>query len=275
LADDHGNRTPNEPNHAIVMFEDIDAARRVSQQLEDLRRDLQHVGRVNTMGQFAAGLAHELNQPLSAIMHDIDSAQVLIARDAASTTEIADVLKDIASHAERSGEIIRALRDLIQNDRTGVKPFLLQKLLEQTVVIMEPEAKAYGAQIVLRIDKGLFAVANRSQIAQVLVNLIRNSLEASTRDPVNACVVTIKATVKDEKLDILVEDNGPGIPKHLTPFSQFASTRPGGMGLGLSICKSLVEAKDGSIWYEEMKPRGTRFIIRLPCHFEENEETGK
>ncbi len=251
------------PDHALAIFEDLQETHNPDERLEYLKRDLYHVSRINLLGQFAAGLAHELNQPLGALVHDLDSAQFVLEEDDLDRDELRGILNDVDRHAHRAGEIIRALRDLIQKDMTDKNEFELDELLKQTLSIMEPEARMYNASIEVQQRSNFRVFGNRGQLAQVLVNLIRNALEALGFSGRSDGIIRITAAKRDAAIVISIEDNGPGFPAHIKPFVQFQSANQGGLGLGLSICKSLVEANDGTITYQPVQPNGTKFVIEL------------
>lgn len=252
------------PNHALMIFDDISETHRANEELDKLKQELLQVGGVNMLGQFAAGLAHELNQPLGAMLHDVDSAQLLLKNTNFRHVELAEILKDIDRNTKRAGEIIRALRDMIGKESGRTEPFLLLELLTQIKIIMEPEVKKLGAHISVQIEPNVQIWSNRNQIAQVLINLIRNSMEAAESYNITSCTVRIFSESKGNKAILRVEDNGPGIPDNIQPFTLFDTNRPEGMGLGLSICRSLVEGNGGSICYQRLKPRGAGFVIELP-----------
>jgi hypothetical protein len=261
------NHTGN-PDHALLVLDDITSARTAEDRLGELKRDLYHLGRVNVMGELAEGLAHELNQPLSAIIHDMDAVRYTLKADLADFHDVETILSDIDNHAMRAGDIIRGLRNLIRKDSGRKEVFDLAELLDQTCKLMAAEARQRGVQIVDQSSHPLSLLGNRSQLAQVLVNLIRNSIEALDRESGPAACLRVGYSSSMGKVELYVEDNGPGLPKGLDVFCKFQTTRSAGLGLGLSICKSLVEENGGTIVHEAVEPHGARFVITL------NQESG-
>jgi C4-dicarboxylate-specific signal transduction histidine kinase len=250
------------PDHALVLMDDIAVERNAENRLNALRNDLYHVGRVNVMGQLAEGLAHELNQPLSAIVHDIDSANFALRAPDVDLAELRVILRDIDSHAHRAGGIIRALRNLIRKEGDVEEVFDFGELLDQTRMLMDGEARQND--VVLDFGATLTLVrGSRIQLAQVLVNLVRNAIEALAAANVPKRVIKVRGSSEGPIATIVVEDNGLGFAAGRKPFTKFETTRPQGLGLGLSICQSLVEANGGTIRYERVDPQGARFVITL------------
>lgn len=252
-----------EPDHALAIFDDITDARSRETELQNLKRDAHRVWRINMMGEFAAGLAHELNQPLGALVHDVDTAQFILKEGEIDRHELNDILADIGNHTRRAGAIIRALRHMVEKDALSSKTFSLDDLLEQTFAIMDPEVHYHGVCLRKLNDTDVMIHASHSQITQVLINLIRNACEAISGGRIRDGTISISAQRSGSRVKLFVEDNGPGFPDHIKPFTQFASTNPAGMGLGLSICKSLIKANDGAISYAPVATGGTIFVIEL------------
>ena len=253
-----------EADHALAIFDDIEESRRAREDLERLRRDLNHVGRVNAMGEFAGGLAHELNQPLAALTHDIDTARMVLDEEVPDRQELRAVLGDVEAHAMRAGDIIRALRNVVRKEKGNLTPFDLADLTRQTLTLLEPEARELGVRVINETRRGVLVLGNRTQIAQVLVNLLRNSFEAMGRAQSERQSVRITQTLEAGMVSLVIEDNGPGFPSGVQPFSKFTTTKETGLGLGLSISQTLVQANEGTIRYEAVAPHGARFIVRLP-----------
>lgn len=259
MRDFNGN-----PEHAFAIFDDNEESKTSATRLQNFKRDMERIGRINLMGHFAASLAHELNQPLGALVHDVDSAKFVLKETDIDRVELEEILGDIDGHAQRAGEIILALRNIIDKDSQAKSSFELSDLLEQTQALLSPEAATCDVNLEAKFCGRCVIMGNRVQIAQALVNLIRNAMSALNSSDVHNKAVMLEATESDGQIVISVEDNGPGFPSHLTPFTQFETTKPDGLGLGLSISKSLVEANKGTITHMEGAGVGTRFEISLP-----------
>lgn len=258
LRDDKGGAL-----HSVVMLDDITVHKAQEQQISQLSRDLAHLARGNTMGQLASGLAHELNQPLTAIAQNADSAILTLQDQGHSDPELLEILTEIERQSLRAGEIIRALRGFIRKDEGSRVAFEIGDLLEQTRGLVRAEAVEAG--VVIDIPTGLMpkVMGNRVQIAQVLVNLMRNAIESIASDLKNERWVGVTTLVEGGKMTVSVQDSGPGISPSITLFNQFETTKAEGMGLGLSICRNIIESNGGTLWHESVGPRGAKFSFTL------------
>lgn len=263
------------PDHILAIFDDVNEAREASERVARLKRELSHASRVNVMGEFASGLAHELNQPLSAIVMDADTAQLTLAEQTAPDPELRDILREIETQALRAGEIIRALRNVVRKDKGILRPFDLGALAEETLALMEPEARDHGVALALDYtlgaDGAAQVVGNRTQIAQVIVNLLRNAIEAVSALERPDALVVLRLIDRGDEVEFEVEDNGPGLAGEGPMFTKFETAKADGMGLGLSICRSIVGNNHGRFWHETVTPQGARFCVALPAAPEESQ----
>ena len=262
LIRDHAGQ----PLHAVVTMDDITEGRVQEAQIQRLSRDLSHLARGHTMGQMAAGLAHELNQPLTAIAQNADAALVVMQKSGLCPEPLSEILHEIEAQSLRAGEIIRALRGFIRKDDGGRQVFDLEQLLDQTLRLLHAEITESGVQV----ETDLTALAgpvegNRVQVAQVLLNLIRNAIEAMAGERGNDRRILLAARSAAGQVVVSVSDTGPGFAPTAEPFTPFETSKPDGMGLGLSICRTIVEAHGGKIWHEPGQPRGSRFHFTLPA----------
>jgi PAS domain S-box-containing protein len=239
---------------------------RAETRLQQLRSELYHAARLSAMGQMAGALAHELNQPLSAAVNFGNAARRLLAGGDRSKIDPARRnLEDAAAQLLRAGQIIRRLRDFVSQGETEKRVEDLASMIEETSALALIGPAALGAEMRFCFDANASSVfADRVQIQQVLVNLMRNGLEAMTESQRRELVVTTTLRGK-ETVEISVADSGPGLApevvKHL--FEPFISTKRGGMGLGLSICRTIVEAHGGRLWTEPNPAGGTIFRFSL------------
>ncbi len=230
--------------------------------LGELRAELIHVSRVSELGQMVSALAHEVNQPLTAIGNYLRAGQRLArAGDAA---HVAAALEKAAAEATRANAIVRRLRDFIKKTDSVRRAEDLVAVLEETVALALVGADRRDVDVELRVDpQACAARIDKIQIQQVLLNLIRNAVEASAGA---ATLVIATAPVADAMIEISVADNGPGLPadvrEHL--FQPFVTTKSEGMGVGLSICHSIVEAHGGRIWAGDNAGGGTVFRFTVP-----------
>lgn len=254
------------PLHAVLTLDDVTQVKRAEAQIVQLEKDLSHLNRGNMMGEMASGLAHELNQPLAAIAQNADTALLVLGQQKQTDPELQVILGEIEAQALRAGDIIRALRSFIDKDKGTRIAFDFPLLLQQTLHLVQAEATEAGVIIQTGEMAGLPPVfGNRVQIAQVIVNLLRNAIEAiaSTPDDGGARLVTVDAAMVSGLACISVEDTGPGVPDGLDLFAKFETTKVAGMGLGLPICRSLVEANGGKIWHENRLSGGATFSFTL------------
>ncbi len=252
------------PLHVVATVDDITQRRISEEQISKLNRDLSHLARGEMLGQMAAGLAHELNQPLTAITQNADTA-LLTAKDlSAQNDELMKILKDLDQQAHRAADIIKALRNFARKGEEWKTPLDLDQLIGQTLRLVQPEATEHGVQIEVDCEKLPLVFGIRVQIAQVIVNLLRNAIEAIVSTGDNTKMIQIGAAVEGDYVLVSVDDSGPGVDPKLELFTQFETTKNNGMGLGLSICRSIVEAGGGQMWYEPSDDLGASFRFTIP-----------
>lgn len=255
--------SPEEPLVSAAI-RDISERRKLESQSRLLEQELAHVGRLDTMGQMAAGLAHELNQPLTAITQNADAANLMVKDMQTIHPELVATLKELEEQAHRAGEIIRALRGFVSKDDVSRSTFDLSELIEQTVRLLEAEAHKNDVTIALNINPMPKVVGARVQIAQVLVNLARNAIAAMRDSQTENAKLEIVANHTKDQLTIIVQDNGPGVSDDMVPFTPFETSKQDGMGLGLSISRAIIERHGGELWIDEKYSDGARFCISLP-----------
>jgi two-component system sensor kinase FixL len=233
-----------------------------------LLQRLTHVSRLATMGEMAAGIAHELNQPLTAIASYAQACDWLLARGSTDTAEIRDALQQITAQGLRAGEIIRRLRNLVRTPDTQRVLADCNSLVEELRGLALTDARVHNARLEMELAPGLPQVlVNRGEIQQVVLNLVRNAIEALEGVPPERRLIALRtAAGPDDTVEISVMDTGPGVdPKIIDRlFSPFVTTKPAGAGLGLAIARSIVEAHKGTLRYRPEGAGGARFLLRLP-----------
>jgi PAS domain S-box-containing protein len=252
------------PLHVVATVDDITNDKLAVSQIEKLNRDISQIARGKLLGQMAAGLAHELNQPLTAITQNVDAALLTAAERPGHDDELIQILKELDGQAHRAGDIIKALRGFARKDDELKVAFDFGQLLRQTLRLVQPDATENGIQIVVESEDLPNVVGIRIQTAQVLVNLLRNAIEAIANTGDNNKLITVTARSIDSYVQVCVEDSGPGVDQKLDLFAQFETTKIDGMGLGLSICRSMVESSGGKMWHEKCTDHGARFCFTLP-----------
>ncbi|SFR07371.1 cache domain-containing protein [Poseidonocella sedimentorum] len=250
-------------SYVVATIDDVTQARVSEEKIDELNRELAHVARQQIMGELATGLAHELNQPLTAITQTVDAAQYIVENRPEDSAEVAKLLGEIDQQTHQAADIIRALRGFIRKEDNRATRFSINELLEQARRLVLSEARRQSAEILLRPGPDVKVSAVRVQVAQVLVNLLRNAVEAMAEAGSPERKVVVSTRLGGDDLTIEVEDSGPGVSPDLRLFSQFETTKAEGMGLGLSISRTLIESNGGRIWYDNSE-RGARFSFTLP-----------
>jgi two-component system, LuxR family, sensor kinase FixL len=235
--------------------------------LKELQSEIVHVSRLSAMGEMAATLAHELNQPLAAMMNYAQATRRLLA---SSTLEEAERLRDLmtkaVAQADRAGQIIRRLRSFVAQDEIEHSLDDIGDVVNEACALALIGARSDGVDTVMLLADDLPAVVmDRVQIQQVLVNLIRNSLDA-TDDQEGRMITITTALGEDSTLVVSVADNGPGLDGEVAErlFQPFNSSKADGMGIGLSISRTIIEQHGGRIWATPNDGRGVIFSFTLP-----------
>ncbi len=238
-------------------------------QIGKMQAELIHVSRVSAMDTMASALAHELNQPLTSVVNYLQGSIRLIGGSADTDSLVRDGLEQALASAKRAGDIIRRLRDLVSRGVVNRQPEDVAQLIDEAVALGLIEAKLHGVSHRISIDgQPAPVVVDRVQIQQVIINLLRNALEAmSFMAQEKTREITISAAQKTpETVAISIADSGPGMDEEVlrSLFSSFRTTKEEGMGLGLSICQTIIEANGGNITGENRPVGGAVFRFTLP-----------
>jgi two-component system sensor kinase FixL len=252
---------------ATAFSKDITESKRAEQQARQHQADLAHVLRLNTMGEMAAGLAHEINQPLGAIANYARGCSRRLRDESIEAGALVPVIDEIGREALRAGEIIRRLRDLVRKEGPQQVPVDLNALIRESTRIIETEAHQSGIRLELALASDLPPVTCDSiQIEQVLLNLLLNGVEAvqAASNGERSLTVT-SAAAGAAAIEVAIRDSGGGVPDPPTDvFRPFFSTKPNGLGMGLSISRSIIEAHGGRLWATRNADRGSTFRFTLP-----------
>ena len=236
--------------------------------LQDLQSELAHVGRVSEMGTLASSLAHELNQPLTAVASYCESARELLDNnpDRETLDLVKEALSEAAQQSIRAGQIVRRLRDFMSTGETERHLESLQRLINEANALALVGSREHGIDVQLNLDPDADTVlVDRIQIQQVLVNLIRNAIDAMMDTQVRSLALRTKNDGHGF-VEVTIEDTGSGINDAIASqlFQPFVTSKQSGMGIGLSICRTIVEAHGGRIWFEPGANGGTAFHFTVP-----------
>jgi two-component system sensor kinase FixL len=259
-----------------MVVRDMTSLQEAERRSEELREQLTQVWSANSMGEMASVLAHELNQPLSAVTNYLRAARNLIARMELDDDDLIDAVARAGDQAVRAGEIIRTMRDLANRGGTLQKPESLSAMIGEVDFIIALMARDANVRLVYDLYKGDDTViADRIQIQQLMVNLARNAIEAVTKYPNRQINISTRLESEDQ-LVTTVEDSGPGIDESVSDrlFQPLASTKPEGMGLGLSISSAIVENHKGRIWVEPSRLGGAAFRFVLARAGDDGDRSG-
>ena len=254
---------------ALAGLRALRAQRTARRRAEELLR-LGQVARLNTLGELAAGMAHELNQPLTAVLANTQAAGRLLGEDPPELDTARTAMARAAEQARRAAAVVARLRRAIERpgDGPALQPVLLQEAVRNALHLLEPECARHAARVEFDADASppLRVQADPVALEQVLHNLLLNALQALDAMPAAERRIAITLAADGGQGRLVVEDSGPGIPDELLPrlFEPFFSTRDGGLGLGLSLSETLAAGMGGSLTAAHAAPRGARFTLALP-----------
>jgi C4-dicarboxylate-specific signal transduction histidine kinase len=243
------------------MKDDVDQGRQ-------LQGRIMHVSRLATIGEMAAGVAHEINQPLTAIATYAQACTRLLEMADPNLEEVRGALREIAAQAVRAGAIIRRLRNLVRSDQSERAPASINELIEEIRELVQADARVHDARLRFELAGDLpTATVDRVQIQHVLLNLLRNAFEALAEvGPQEREVVIRTARTKDGEIEMSVSDTGDGITPAVAErmFDPFYTTKVAGTGLGLPISSTIVRTHKGVLGHRANQPKGVTFFVRLP-----------
>ncbi len=252
----------------LASITDISERKRTELELAMQRNELAHLSRVTMLGELSGSLAHELNQPLTAILSNAQAAQRHIEREQIDLVEVREILGDIVEQDKRAGEVIRRLRALLQKGESQHQTLNLGDVVFDVLRLMRSDLINHGVEVVSRLDPDLPDVlGDRVQLQQVLMNLLINACDAMGGIPRERRSLEIRTETESGALRVSVIDTGPGFQPDFGDrlFEPFFTTKATGMGLGLAVCRTIIRSHGGEIWAEHNPSGGATFCFSLPA----------
>ncbi|HSG65906.1 MAG TPA: PAS domain S-box protein [Gammaproteobacteria bacterium] len=269
LALSVGEVAGGERRRFIGLVHDLSAERAAQEEAHRLQDRLAHVGRISLMGEMAAGLAHELNQPLSAIVNYSQAGRRLAERDGPSIEEVSDCFRRITEQALRAGHIIDKLRDFLRKEDVKSMTLSLNEVVLSTLKLIEADARLEGIPIISELAEDLPLVSgDLVQLQQVLLNLTRNAVDAMRDSPnKDEGIVLRTSRPTPAEVQVSVIDHGPGVPPQLVKsiFEPFVTTKRDGLGVGLAISRTIIRSHDGELFCRRNPSGGAIFGFKLPA----------
>ena len=251
---------------------DITARKQAELEVQQQRGELAHLSRVTMLGELSGSLAHELNQPLTAILSNAQAAQRFLAHDNTDLNEVRDILADIVAEDKRAGEVIRRLRLLLKKGEVQHQPFDINEVVREVLKLVRSDLVNQGMAVEAELAPALPEVnADRVQLQQVLLNLVMNACDAMAGGPAGDHKLIIRTELAgSEGIRVSVADRGVGLASENLEkvFEPFFTTKVQGMGLGLSVCRSIITAHGGKLWATNNPGRGATFQFTLPTGVE-------
>lgn len=248
------------------VIRDITGRKRAEKETQELRDNLAHLARVNTLGALSGSLAHELNQPLGIILSNAQAAQDLLARDPPDLTEVQSILADIVAADRRAGNVIGRLREMLKRGEVSFRPLQLNEIIEEVLNLTNSDLIGRGITVVRDLAADLPPIAgDRVQLQQLVLNLLLNGADAMADNESGMRRLHFQTRADGNRVQFSVRDEGVGLPKDAERlFEPFYTTKPHGLGLGLSICQAIVCAHHGRLWAEPHPDGGAVFRFELP-----------
>jgi PAS domain S-box-containing protein len=254
----------------VAFVLDLTERKHAADALRALQMDLAHANRLATMGQLAASIAHEVNQPIGAARNNAHAALRYLAGDPPDLAEVREAIECVVNDTYRAGDIISGIRDQVKKVPPCMTAVDVNEAIGEVIAIVRGELSKHRVSIQMRLAEGLSRVrADRVQLQQVMLNLILNAIDAIiTVDDESRDLVISTELSPTEGVQVAIGDSGPGVaPEHRDRiFESFFTTKPDGVGIGLSICRSIIDAHSGRLWVDAHQPRGAVFRFRLPAY---------
>jgi PAS domain S-box-containing protein len=245
---------------------DITLRKQAELEAHDLRNNLMHLSRVNTLGALSGSLAHELNQPLGIILSNAQAAQELLAQEPPDVAEVQDILADIVSADRRAGGVIDQMRVMLKRGQISLQPVPLNQIIVEVLHLIRADLIRRGVTVLPELASDLPLIAgDKVQLQQLVINLLLNAADAMANNAPNARRIHLQTMLHEGRVRTSVRDEGHGLPTDAERvFQAFYTTKDQGLGLGLAICWSIVAGHHGRLWAEPHTERGAVFFFELP-----------
>ena len=252
------------------VLRDVTEQQRQRQEIETLRRELAHVGRVSVLGTLSSSLAHELGQPLAAILLNAETGEMMLDKPNPDLVELRQILADISRDDRRAGEVIDGLRKFLKSRDLEFASLPVESLVHDVAALLRSDAIVRSVQLDCSSDPGLPPLrGDKVHLSQVLINVIMNAMDAVANQPNGRRLVSLRAASDGNgNIELTVRDSGSGIDPGIMAriFDPFFTTKPSGMGMGLSVSLTIVHAHGGRLWAENAAEGGAFFRLRLPVN---------
>jgi len=261
-------RADGKPVSVTAVIRDISKRKKYEAEQKELRHELAHYNRNLQMNELSASLAHEINQPLGAILNNASAAQELFSRrgNKEHNNELDEILQDIIKDANRAGDVVRNIRAMAQKEEISFEPLSINEVIEDLCGFVRRSLQDLEISLELELQQDLPEVTgNRVSLQQVLLNLITNAEEAMQTIPRRELIIN-SSTLLPDKIKVCISDTGTGFPDPVKQkvFEQIFTTKREGLGMGLRICRSIIEEHGGAIWFEEKSGPGAMVCFSIP-----------
>jgi PAS domain S-box-containing protein len=263
---------------ALVIARDLTEYARASEALRQTQSDLAHASRMTTMGELTASLAHEVNQPITAVMNGASTCVRWLTRDDPDLGEAREAALGVVRNAKRAADIINRIRSISKKGESKRQLVDVNELIQEMIALLRNEATRYSVSIRADLDADLSrVVADSVQVQQVMMNLIMNSIDAMKDGDQQRELAIRSRRAENQQLMISVSDTGVGLPQDQIDriFDAFFTTKAHGIGLGLRISRTIVESHGGRLWAANNSPRGASFCFTLPIPTEAHQEPAR
>jgi PAS domain S-box-containing protein len=255
---------------SVVVFRDITERKETEEKTLQHQLQLAHVARLSTLGEMASGIAHELNQPLTSITMNARACVRMLDSSQGAVEACPDVMETIAAEAQRAGEVVRQIRHFIRKDQPERRPVRVSDMVREVLLLIRADVRQAEVQVELELDPIADRVlAQDIQIEQVMLNLVLNAIEAMAEMAPGVRRLVIGSELKSpDMVEISVSDTGPGLSDEVSQrlFTPFVTTKPQGLGLGLSISSGIIDAHDSTLKVKSRAGKGTTFSFTLPLY---------